>query len=169
MAVDQYTTIVNGRIQRATPTVVSAGAGNEGDIVALGTDGRLDLTVMPVNILPDVKSIVSSENLTAGNLVNVWNDGGTVKVRKADSTTSGKEAIGFLLTGVNAPVAATVYFEGINTALSGLTSGSRYYLSTTAGTITDTPPNAAGNVLQYVGLAISTTELSFEASDGIIL
>ncbi len=152
MAVDQYLTIANGRKQLSTPTVTSAGVANDGDIVALGTDGRLDLTVMPIGIAPDLKSIVSSENLTAGNVVNVWNDAGTVKVRKADSTNSGKEAIGFVLTGVTAPSSASVYFEGINTALSGLTPGARYYLATTAGTITATPPTAAGNVLQYVGL-----------------
>lgn len=50
----------------------------------------------------------------------------------------------------------------------GLTVG-RYYLDTTAGGITATPPSATNNVSQYVGKAISATELNFEPDDGVIV
>lgn len=149
------------------PTIInakntSAGAGDAGKIPQLDGSGRLDSSFMPVGIGADTKSIVSSENLAAGDVVNVWNDGGTPKVRKADATSEGKEVVGFVLAGVTAPAAATVYFEGTITGLAGLTAGTRYYMSTTPGATTATAPSGSGNVVQYVGTALSTTELTFE-------
>jgi hypothetical protein len=66
--------------------------------------------------------------------------------------------------------AATVYFEGTITGLTGLTPGGRCYTSAaTPGAVTQTPPAASGNVVQFIGVAVSATEVSFEAEDGIIL
>jgi len=169
MAAKKFLRLIAGRISEVVGVVISAGAGNDGDIPALDATGRLDESVMPVGIGADTKSIVSSENLAAGDFVNIWDDAGTLKVRKADATTAGKEAHGFVIAGVTAPAAAIVYFEGINTQLSTLTLGARYYLSTTAGGAVDTPPSATGNVVQFLGVAISATEVSFEATDGVIL
>ncbi len=114
-------------------------------------------------------SIVASEALSAGNVVNVWLDGSTPKVRKADATMAGKEADGFVLEAVNSGGDATVYFEGLNHELTALTPGSRYYLATTAGTITANAPSVTGNVLQYVGRAVSTTSLTFAPDEGTVL
>jgi hypothetical protein len=166
---DQYLTISGNRKTMVSATVSSAGAANAGDIVALDTDGYLSLSVLPTGVGPDTKTIVASETLTAGNLVNIWNDSGTPKVRKADATAAGKEADGFILTSVDSAANALVYFEGVITGLTSLTVGARYYLNTTAGGITTTPGSSAGNVLQYVGRAISATELSFEPDDGVVL
>ncbi|MGH7291080.1 MAG: hypothetical protein ACREJT_07725, partial [Myxococcota bacterium] len=101
--------------------------------------------------------------------VSVWNDSGTQKVRKADATAAGKEATGFVLAGAASGANATVFFEGTNTQLSGLTPGARYYLDTTAGAVVDTPPTGSGNVVQFIGTAVSATEISFEPDAGIIL
>jgi len=158
-----------GQITERELTVVSAGAGDAGKGVALDTAGRLDSTVMPVGIGADTKSIVSSENLSAGNLVNVWYDVDTVKVRKADATTAGKEAVGFVLSAVTSPAEATVYFEGVITGLTGLSPGTVQFLATTAGGRTETAPSASGNVVQKVGVAVSATELSFEPGETIVL
>lgn len=166
---DKYVSISSGRRTLVEATVTSAGAANNGDIVALDTDGRLNLSMMPTGIGPDTKTIVASEALSAGNLVNVWNDTGTAKARKADATTSGKEAVGFVLSAAASAANALVYFEGVITGLSGLTPGTRYYLATTAGGTTATAPSASGNVCQYIGTAISATELSFEPDDGLIM
>src|SRR4030066_299864 len=86
--------------------------------------------------------------------------------RKPGAAGGGKDAGGFVLAGVTAPAEAIVYFEGTNTGLAGLTLGARYYLNTTAGgVVATTPPSASGNVVQYVGRAISTTEIAFESDD----
>ena len=168
MAASKFLALVSGRIREVFATVASSGALDDGKIVALGTDGRLDSSVLPVGVGIETKSIQASENLSAGNLVNIWNSGGQFRVRKADATSSGKEANGFVLSSVTSGQTAQVYLEGTVTGLSGLLPG-RYYLSTTPGEITDTVPSNAGNVVQYVGNSVSGTELTFEATDGVIL
>jgi hypothetical protein len=169
MAAKKYLSLNNGRMQEMQATVSSTGAPDDGKIVALDSTGKLDNSVMPVGIGADTKTVSASEALAAGDFVNIWNDAGTAKVRKADATTSGKEADGFVLAAVTQGNNAVVYFEGTNTQLSGLTPGSRYYLNTVAGGVTDTPPSGSGNVVQYLGKAISATEISFEKEDGVIL
>lgn len=86
-------------------------------VVKLGADGKLDVTVMPTGIGADTAVIVASEALAAGDLVNIWNDGGTAKVRKADASVAGKEAHGFVLAAVSNAANATVYFEGSNNSM----------------------------------------------------
>lgn len=170
MAAKSFLRIVTGRITEIVATVISAGAGNDGDIVALDATGRLDTSVMPVGIGADTASITASENLSAGDFVNVWDSSGTIKVRKADATAAGKESDGFVLSSATSGNPALVYFEGTNTQLTSLTLGARYYLDSTAGAaVATTPPSASGNVVQYLGRAISATALSFEPSEGVIL
>lgn len=110
--------------------------------------------------------ITASEDLAAGNLVNVWNSSGA-KVRKADATTAGKPAHGFVLAAVSSGAPATVYFEGL-VGRPVLTPGD-YYLSTTPGGVTATPPSGSGNVVQRIGVAVSTTAIDFEADDPVEL
>jgi hypothetical protein len=168
MPASKFLALVSGRVREVFATVASSGALDDGKIVALGTDGRLDSSVLPVGVGVETKSIQASENLSAGNLVNIWNSAGQFRVRKADATAAGKEANGFVLASVTSGQNAQVYLEGTVTGLSGLTPG-RYYLSTTPGEITDTVPSNSGNVVQYVGNAVSSTEITFEATDGVIL
>lgn len=149
--------------------VTSAGAGDAGKIPALDSTGRLDTTLMPVGVEADTGSLLASEDLAAGNWVNVWNDGGTAKVRKADATTTGKECDGFVLSAFTASTGALVYFEGINTQVSGRTPGTTQFLSTTAGGSVETAPSSTGNVVQQLGKSLSATEVQFEKSDRIEL
>ena len=158
---DKYIRNNAGTLTEKEATVVSAGAGDAGEIVALDNTGRLDQSVMPVGIGPDVSQLTASEALSAGDFVNVYNDAGTAKVRKADATTAGKQCHGYVLAGVNNGDPATVYFEGSNTQVSGATPGT-VFLSTTAGGFTDTAPSSAGNVVQRLGVAVSATEINFE-------
>jgi hypothetical protein len=55
------------------------------------------------------------------------------------------------------------------TGSSTLTPGALYYLSTTAGELTETPPSGDGEVIVPVGRAISTTELEVEIGQSILL
>lgn len=168
MSASKFLALISGRIREIAATVVSSGVSDDGKIVALDATGRLDTSVLPVGIGAETKQVQASESLNAGDVVNIWNSAGQFRVRKADATTSGKEATGFVLSAVTSGQTATVYLEGTITGLGGLLPG-RMYLSTTPGTITATPPSGSGNVVQYVGNAVSTTEVSFESSDGVIL
>lgn len=158
---DKYISNNAGTLTEKEATVVSAGAGDAGEIVALDNTGRLDNSVMPVGIGPDVSQITASEALSAGDFINVYNNSGTANVRKADATTAGKQAHGYVLTSVDNGDPATVYFEGSNTQVSGATPGP-VFLSTSAGGFASTAPSAAGNVVQRLGVAISATEINFE-------
>jgi hypothetical protein len=168
MAASKFIALVAGRLREIAATVTSGGVSDDGKIVALGTDGRLDASVMPVGIGAETKNIIASENISAGALVNIWNSTGQFRVRNADATVAGKEAMGFVLSSVSTSQTAMVYLEGTITGLSGLLPG-RMYLSTSPGVATNTPPSGSGNVVQYIGEAISATEITFERTDGIIL
>ena len=153
-------TIVNGKTS-------SAGAGDTGKLVALDSSGRIDLTMMPVGITADVASLTTSEALSAGDFVNIWNSTGA-KARKADATVAGKEAHGYVLSAVASGAVATVYLEGTNTSVTSQTPGP-VFLSITAGGATSTAPSAAGNAVQRIGVAVSATAISFEGGVPIVL
>jgi hypothetical protein len=114
------------------------------------------------------KLIEAAEAITAPALVNVFDSAGE-KVRKADATTAGKEAVGFILTSVALGADAKVFFEGVVSGLAGLTIGATHYLATTPGEATPTAPAASGNLVQPIGVAISATELDFEAGQSVEL
>ena len=165
----KFLRMLAGVIAELEALVTSAGAGDAGKIPALDATGKLDNSLMPVGIGADSKILPASENLAAGDKVNVWNDSGTAKARKADATVAGKEANGFVLAAVTSGANATVYFDGTNTQLSGLSPGAVYYLATTAGGVTTTPPSGSGNIVQRVGRALSATELTFEPGEPVTL
>lgn len=162
MPAKKYIASIAGRFKEVFGLVVSTGAPDADKIVALDSAGKLDVSVMPVGVAAEVTVAVSFENLTAGDFVNLFLSGGVTKVQKADATTNAKIAHGFVLANVTAPANATVYrLSQENTALSGLTIGTDYFLSTTPGAVTTTPPSAAGNIVQPISRATLTTALAF--------
>ncbi len=167
MAAKKFLRLVNGVLTEIFGVQASAGAGNAGDLVSLDDSGRIDNSMMPVGIGADTSTISASETLAAGDWVNVWNNSGA-KVRKADATTAGKEAHGFVLAAVTSGNPATVYFEGTNTQVSGQTPGP-VFLQTTAGVGGPTVPSASGNVVQQIGVAVSATAVNFERGTPVVL
>lgn len=161
--------LVTGKITQVEATVVSAGAADAGKIPALDSSGHFDPTLMPVGVGADVKIVLASENIGAGKYVNIYDNAGTANVRLADNSNS-REAHGYLKDAVISAANATVYFEGANDDLSGLVSGSRYFLGT-AGGATVTPPTFAGGatISQLVGTAISSTEINTDIDDIVVL
>lgn len=159
---------VGGTLTEARGQQTSSGAGDAGKIVALDDAGKLDSTVMPTGIGAETSLLPASENLAAGDWVNVWNDSGTARVRKADATAAGKPADGFVLAAVTSGNNATVYTDGINNQVSGQTAGD-VFLLTSAGLGGATAPSSAGNVVQRVGTAVSATAVVFERGAPITL
>lgn len=169
---NKYISLVSGIETEVEGKVVGGTAGEAGMIPALDPTGRLHESLMPVGIGADMAPIEAAETLAAGALVYIKADG---KVANASGASGGNEAIGFVLAGYAAAEIAAVYFEGRNTSLSGLSAGSRYYLSDTVpGGVTATPidntnPANAGKKHQCVGRAVTATSISFEASDSVVL
>lgn len=149
-------------------TIISAGAEDSGKIPKGNAQGKLDSSWMPPGITPDVAQIATAETLSAGNLVNIYNDNGVSKVRKTDATALGKDVWGFVLESFAHPTTATVYFEGNNNAVTGLTPG-KQYISTTPGICSADPPENDGNVVQVCGFATSATSMNFERGDIVVL
>ena len=171
MAAKRYLELDQGKIKTKQATVVSTGAPNDGDLVALDTSGKIDETVLPVGVGPDVAVITVSEaaGLSAGDYVNIFDSTGP-KVRLADNS-NGREAHGFVKEAFADAASATVYFEGPNDDLSGLTVGGRVYLGT-AGNIIQTPLDPAvdtGSIHQLLGVAVSATEVNTDIDDCIQL
>lgn len=167
----KYLKNVAGVITEGSTVATSAGAGDADKIPALDGSGRLDNSFMPAGIGVTSKVIVASEALAAGDLVNIYSNAGTLNVRKADASGgAAKRAHGFVTASVLLSGNATVYFNGINTAQSGLTIGVDAYLSgTTPGRATATAPSTAAHIVQNVGIAASTTELEVNLMQPIVL
>lgn len=161
----KFINLENGKLKQNDAINVSTGAGDVDKIVKLDSSGRISDTMMPVGIAADVKVVVTSEDLTAGQYVNFWNDGGTEKVRLADAT-NGRDAHGFVKSAHLNASNATVYFEGANDDLSGLTPAARYYLDS-AGGVTATPRTTG--LHQFLGIAISPTEINTDIDDLVVL
>lgn len=168
MAAKKFLRLVAGVLTEVFGVQTSSGAPNAGDLVSLDDTGRIDGTMMPVGIGADTAVIQASEALSAGNWINVWDSAGSFRVRKADATSAGKAAHGFVLAAVGSGSNATVYFEGSNTQVSGQVAGD-VFLQTTAGAGGSTVPSAAGNVVQKVGVAVSATVVNFERNEPVTL
>lgn len=170
MPIQKFLTIDSTGKQQLTDVGVTASSGSAdaGKAVVLKPDGTIDSTMLPAGIGGDSTMLPASENLTAGNFVNVWDDTGVFKVRKADATSYGKQAVGFVLDSVLATESVKVYFEGTNTAVTGVAAGN-VYLHTTAGGFSATPPATTGNVIQKIGIGVSATSINVEFAEPIEL
>lgn len=169
MAADKYLELTTTGVAEKSTLATSAGAADAGKIPSLDGTGRLDSSFLPVGIGADVAVIEASENLSAGDYVNIWDSTGS-KIRKADASGGlGKKAHGFVLSSVTSGNNGTVYFEGVNTQLTTLTVGATYWLSgSTAGAVTTTVPTTSGHIAQIVGNAISATAMNTEISTPIV-
>ena len=146
----------------------AGGVGNANKIPELDVTGRFPTSMMPTGIGAETSDLPAFGALAAGDFVNVFNDGGTMKVRKADASSGVAPANGFVLAAYVALDTATVYWGGINGSVSGLTPGLQF-LSTTPGAGTATAPSATGNIVQRLGLAVDATTILFAPQDPILL
>jgi hypothetical protein len=108
-------------------------------------------------------SLTASEILSAGDLVNIFSGG----VRKASNENTSKQAHGFVISSYLATDSVVIFYSGLNTSVSGLTVGARYFLGID-GALTTTPPSLTGQLCQEVGIAVSTTALLFQPQLAII-
>lgn len=170
--VDKLLQRVNGVTKQYTPITSSAGSGDAGKIPALGSDGKLDPSMYNPGSDP-AETLVAYEDIGAGKFYHRFNDSGTLKMRLADAE-AGYPAHGFVKALVAKDATGTGYpLDSINSALSGLTLGATYYLSTLGG-ISATPldatdPANAGFIDQKLGQATSTTTLATDDYDYVVL
>lgn len=152
---------VAGRYVVLAATIISAGVASAGKLVGLGSDGRLDASVLPLGVGANVVTATAAEAIGAGKFVELFYDVGVLKMRLADNSNL-RVAWGYVKTAVDADAGGTAYrLNTVNANLSGLVPGADYWLGT-AGGIISTPLDAeedAGTLDQYLGRASSATEL----------
>ena len=164
----KFLNLTGGVPTQETAVTTSAGAGDANKIPRLDAAGKLDSTVMPAGVGAEALSIVTSEALAAGDFVNI-HDATGAKVRKADATTTGKEAHGFVLAAAASGASVTVNFDGFNTGRTGMTPGAKQFLAITAGASSASAPAVAGQVAQVIGYAVSATSMVFHPLSAITI
>lgn len=103
-------------------------------------------------------------NMTAGEIVNIYNSAGTLVVRRAQANAAATMAHGILTESVLAGETASINFLRTYTELiGGLTLGALYYLDpVTPGIITNVRPSTAGQIIQPIGVALSASTLAVD-------
>ncbi len=158
-----YISNVAGENVQVIPNTTSAGAADASKMIQLDAAGKIDPTLLTTGLGGEDYTMTAFETLAAGDLVNVFDDAGTFKLRKADATDTTKRAHGFVQAGIAGAASGIVRLgNGVITGKTGLTGNTRYYLSEiTPGAITPTAPSTAGNLIQHVGTPKSATEFRF--------
>lgn len=146
----------------------TAGVADANKIVSLNAFGYLDPSMIQGE---SVESFVAFEAIAAGDLVNVFDDGGTAKVRKATNTGEATRAHGFAPSSILITATGDIYMWSATIAgLSGLTVGGRYVLGTAGGVlIASSSPTADSTIVQQVGVAKTTTVFEFNADMTVII
>ena len=153
-----------GGFDEVTPKTVSAGAADAGKIFVPGPNGKWDDTLLPT--IDNARLVTASEALSAGDFVNLFDDAGEPKVRKADASSIATRAHGFVKTAVSEGEPVKFYESGPCVGFTGLAVGEPYFLSdATAGEATDTAPTTTGHIAQVLGTALSDTEIQVDISE----
>lgn len=171
MAGQGFLARVGGFTKQIFGIQASAGAADAGKIPALDSTGKIDSSMMPTGIGANTVVATTTEALSAGAFVNLYDAGGAISARLADNT-NGREAWGYVNLAYAIGDPATVQrMNTVNGQLSGLTPGAEYWLGTAGGFVTPALDAVAdtGKLDQFLGIAISGTELATEPFDSITL
>lgn len=111
----------------------------------------------------------ASEAILLGAPINLFASGGKLTIRNANSTNSTRPCHGFCtqLSGIASGGQGSVDCGIRIVPAIGLTLGANYWLGPTNGGLQTTPDTAAGHIEQYLGIAISATQLLIKPTDWI--
>lgn len=184
MAIDKFLALITDEVSHITSqyevtplTTSTQDSDSAYKIPASGADGRLDESWMPVGVAAEVQSVVFSETLSDWDLVNVYDDSGTLKARKADAGTNQYKANGFVHPGGNSGTTGNVFMYGV---MSGgikdgesIVPGEDYFLTDTPGKYSaiapyDTGGGITGKLYQKVGWGMSTATLFFQPEQATV-
>ncbi len=148
-----------GGFDEVTPMTVSAGAADAGKMFVPDASGKWDESLIPNT--DGARAFAASEALSAGDFVNVFDDNGTPKLRKADASSIATRAHGFVKAAASEGETVKFYESGVNAGLTGLTVGAVYFLSdAAAGEPVATAPTTAGHIAQVPSCARENRRLA---------
>lgn len=109
---------------------------------------------------------IALEDIQEAAAVNLFAPSGVLFARNASATDMAHRCDGFCSQSgglVAGQAGEFILNDGvILEAIAGLVPGARYYLSPSApGGYTETPPSTAGQIVQYLGIAITNTSFRF--------
>lgn len=165
---DKYLYLDSGNIKEKEALNSSAGATDAGKIPALDSTGKLNSNMMPSGVSAAVQSVTADGDLSQYDIVNIYNNSGTLSARKADAGTNRYQAHAFCPAAISNGATGNVQMEGSITG-SAMTPGADQFLSDTPGDYSETPPTGTGKIVQKVGYATSATTLYFTAGNYIQL
>lgn len=109
--------------------------------------------------------VTAAENLDYGMTINLFNDTGVLKARKADASDDTRPCDGFWNTAgtiLLGDVGEMALYSGVVTVI-GVSPGERLWLDTIAGSYTNGPPAVSGNIIQYLGVGIEINKFAFHS------
>jgi hypothetical protein len=111
----------------------------------------------------------ASEDIVAGNMLNLYWSAGALMVRKALASDAARWAnahtAASFLSGTQGPITAL----GLNSAVAVAALGEAYLSDSVAGAYTLTAPSASGSFIQPLGLAVPGYGLFFSPQPRILL
>lgn len=156
MAIQKPLVIISGQIQQIPPGDTLSAAASEVDVVSL-TAAATVVAQCPVYI-----SAANTFNKAAAGA------SGTAKVFGFTQSAVAISTAGLVQTdGVVS--GTTGEWDAVAGTTGGLTAGTTYYLSATAGLITATAPSTVGSYVVSVGVAVSATDLEINISSSVLL
>jgi hypothetical protein len=151
-----------GVLAEAQAISSSSGAGDAGKIICTDVNGKVAENMMPASIGAEIQVCKAGVGgLLENDVVYIHLVTAVLTADKADATDATKRAQGYVKQAYSAGDDATVYLDG-ELPGTGLTPGAKYYLTTSPGTVSATPPSGPGNMVQTVGEAVSSTAIKFD-------
>lgn len=109
------------------------------------------------------------EAVSDGDALYMRTSDGQVGLAQADGTADEALVVGFADDDAASGATVKVLVAGLLDGQTGIDAGDIYYLSTTAGEISTTPPSSAGHFVTRVGEGATTTEFSIQLEPPIRL
>lgn len=126
----------------------------------LGGDAALNS-----NMLTEEFTACAGNNFTAGEIA--YSSSGCMAEMDASTSATAAGAAAIALETINAEATGTFGVYGILDT-SGLTAGSIYYSSTTAGAMDTTAPDQAGEVVRILGSAYTANKFFFNPDQSYV-
>jgi len=156
MAVQKPLVLINGQIQQIPPGDTLSAAASQVDIVNL-TAGVTVGKGCPVYI-----SSANTFNKAGAGASGTSNVIGLASAAITSGTQGPIQTDGVM-------TATTAEWDAVAGTTGGLTAGTTYYLSATAGMLTSIAPSGAGQYVIKIGTALSATDLEITIGDSILL
>jgi hypothetical protein len=166
---------VSGTIQKVRVSIIRSASAGGFESASSDTSDGITYTAMG-DQTPTVVDVTLESNaaITAGDVVALVSGGAANRIAPADADALATgRAIGIAQGSTGSagnPVVVRV--AGVSTTVTGggsFTIGDPVYVSTTAGTLTQTAPSASGDVVMQVGIATNTGAVLIDPKSPIVL